>query len=142
MAITPLLLPAHTGVADDPALSGRTANVRRGDANAFTLNLPQMSGFAVEEYFYGATGATGTAHSGFQLVAYGDGPGWGPDYTNYKGETEVSFYPKSGALGPTEGKYVIFAHGLGKDILELTLNGIFQQLDGARAASQPDINSR
>lgn len=140
MAVPPLLLPRHDGVTPDPALGGRTTGVARQDAEAFTMNLPQMSAFAVEKYtYYPATAGTGTEQVGYQLVAYGDGPGWGPDYTKFKdNHTKTSFYVDEGnTLGPTEGKYVLYAHGLGLQNLQAVLDFIFGQLAGAIDATNP-----
>ena len=139
MAITPLRLPHDPkGQGAPTGLPGRTATMVDADSEAMLINLPQMAGFAVEQYEYGATGSPGTGITKFQLVAYGDGPGWGPDYTQFSNQGRISFTKDDSAqvLGPTEGKYVLYA-GLDRASLENVLDFIFGELAGATNVTNP-----
>lgn len=138
MAIAPFRVPRDSGAARDVWIIGGNAGaaVVREEGNDAVFSLENLSGFIIEAYPYfgGGVGAASTGTK-YQLVAIGDGPGWGPDYTKFVAATHrKTSYVKETAgdtLGRTEGKYLFFA-GLDEAPLKTVLDSLFQQLDGGR----------
>ena len=138
MAIAPFRVPRDSGATRDIWIVGGSAgaDIAREEGNDAVFVLDNLSGFVIEAYpYYG--GGVGAASTGtmYQLVAYGDGPGWGPDYTKFVAATHrKTSYVKATAgdtLGRTEGKYLFYA-GLDEASLKTVLDSLFDQLDGGR----------
>ena len=139
MATTPFRVPADNGGHDAWIVgAGATAaakRVTRSKGTDFLMNVPLMAGFAIEEYDYYNSGRdTATTGKKYQLVGYGPGPGFGPDYTRYKTtQTQTNYVGETTntALGPTAGKYLMFA-GLDLALLQPLITFFFNELAGIR----------
>ena len=122
------------------------------------INLEQMDGFSTEAYTYRRatnvqTPTNNVAVTQYQLVAYGDGPGWGADLTKLTdqgaGVTNLAAVNKfvnavyddadsSDTIGRTEGKYVLFA-GFDADAATEFQRIIAQQLEQIRVDENPVV---
>ena len=104
-----------------------------------TFVLDNFVAFTIEAYDYPrSAGQGGGRLTNYQLVAYGAGPGWGPDLTKAKdADTTSTVYPttETNHVGATEGKYVFWANvGSGDDRsnYDAFLDFIANELEGIR----------
>ena len=123
--------------------------------------LDDMTALAVEAYtFVTGTNPNEVTRTMYQLVAYGAGPGWGPDLTrladvhqftstlpqdalnagviaalNRKDNVTIAI---NNILGATEGKYILLAGFSEAEPLQIRLNNIFDELDGGRSNASTD----
>ena len=142
----------------DPAVTHtRQISLTSLISDEMEIMAAQIVGFSIEAYtFKTGTGLNERVRTLYQLVGFGDGPGWGPDLTLLKDAhrytTTIPQDAIDGALvqilnqrydpaknpsistgnllGATAGKYVLQL-GLPKASLQEDLDYLFQRLDGA-----------